>query len=208
MALLIFLSNTIIISLTGVMAPGAVTTATIAQGMKNKWAGFLISIGHGIIEIPLIFALMYGLDSIFKGQVFKIWLGFVGGGFLCWLAIGMIRESRHVHIQRPRTVNTGSIATGFMLSITNPYFLFWWATVGLKLADEAGKLGKTALVLFALVHWLCDLVWLTILSFASSKGTDILGLKNQVRILRGCGIAMFVFGVIFIFKSVKMIVFQ
>ena len=43
-----FLLKTIIISLSGVMAPGAVTAATIANGTRSRWAGTLISIGHGI----------------------------------------------------------------------------------------------------------------------------------------------------------------
>ena len=53
-----FLLSAIIISLSGVMAPGAVTAATIAQGTRSRWAGLLISVGHGIVEMPLIFLLM------------------------------------------------------------------------------------------------------------------------------------------------------
>ena len=50
MEIFTFLCKVILISLSGVMAPGAVTAATIAHGSKNPNAGFAISIGHGIID--------------------------------------------------------------------------------------------------------------------------------------------------------------
>ncbi|MHC5174033.1 MAG: LysE family transporter [Planctomycetota bacterium] len=70
-----FLLSAIIISLSGVMAPGAVTAATIAQGTRSRWAGLLISVGHGIVEMPLIFLLMLGLHFFFEMDPVKIAIG-------------------------------------------------------------------------------------------------------------------------------------
>ena len=42
----LFLFQAIIVSLSGVMAPGAMTAATIAQGTRNRWAGTLIFVTH------------------------------------------------------------------------------------------------------------------------------------------------------------------
>jgi len=53
-----------------------------------------------------------------------------------------------------------------------PYFLLWWATVGLTLTNHAMEWGVLALGLFALVHWMCDLGWLEVLSFAGFKGSE------------------------------------
>ena len=92
MALLLFLLKTVGISLSGVMAPGAVTAATIAQGTRNRWAGVLISVGHGVVEMPLIFLIMLGLGTLFQADWFKIAVGILGGGFLIWMGVGMLRE--------------------------------------------------------------------------------------------------------------------
>ena len=207
MVLFGFLVNVVFISLSGVMAPGAVTAATIAQGTRNRWAGTLISLGHGIVEIPLIFLLMLGLGLIFKMDPVKIVIGILGGGFLLWMGIGMLRYPPANAKTSKEAFNKGSVMTGIVLSATNPYFLFWWATVGLNLAIGAKELGLTALVLFAVVHWLCDLVWLSFLSFAAfitHKGSGLFGDKLQQGILLFCGIALLMFGCKFIYDALKL----
>lgn len=203
-----FLLKTIVISLSGVMAPGAVTAATIAQGTRNRWAGVLISLGHGVVEIPLIFLLMFGLGLIFKVIAVKIAIGLAGGGFLLWMAYGMMKQIRQPQPDETGSFKSGSIVTGVILSATNPYFLFWWATVGLNLAIGAKELGIWALVLFAIVHWSCDLVWLGLLSltaFYTNKGAGLFAEKAQKGILIFCAGALLIFGLLFIIDAVKLL---
>ena len=199
-----FLISTVAISLSGVMAPGAITAATIAQGTRNKWAGGLISLGHGVVEMPLIFLLMAGLGLVFKMEPVKIGIGIAGGLFLLYLGGGMIQQLFKPQATVETTFNQNSVWTGILLSATNPYFLLWWATVGLNLALGAKELGIMALVLFAIIHWLCDLVWLMILStaaFYSHKGAGLLSNKLQQGILLFCGACLLVFGQIFLTKA-------
>jgi threonine/homoserine/homoserine lactone efflux protein len=202
-ALLKFLISAVVISLSGVMAPGAVTAATIAQGTRSKHAGALIAIGHGIIEIPLIFFIMLGLGTILKAHGVKITIGLSGGAFLVWMGGQMLRQIRKADFAPEKTYTTGSIATGFILSISNPYFLLWWASVGLNLAMKARTFGIGAFALFAFIHWLCDLIWLEILSSASFKGTTLLGLKAQRIVLAICGAALIFFGAMFGYDAIS-----
>ena len=201
--LLPFLLQVVVISLSGVMAPGAVTAAAIAHGTKRRWAGAWLAVGHGIVEIPLIALLMLGLYLVFENPVVKTAIGLVGGAFLLWMAIGMLREIRRPDFEPAKTVTAGPVATGMLLSATNPYFLFWWATVGLNLALGARALGPAALVLFAVVHWLCDLAWLTILTLAAYHGTNLLSPRNQRWILALCGLALGGFGLWFLFDALN-----
>ena len=53
-ALLLFLFQVVLISMSGVMQPGPVTAATVSIGAENKYAGLLIAVGHGIVEFPLM----------------------------------------------------------------------------------------------------------------------------------------------------------
>lgn len=200
--LLSFLIQTVVISLSGVMAPGPVTTATLAQGSRNRWAGTLIAFGHGILEIPLIFLLMLGLSVFFERPLTRTLIGAVGGLFLLWMSVGMLREIRKPDLTPKSGSPQGPLMTGFVLSATNPYFLFWWATVGLNLAMRAKELGGTALVLFAAVHWLCDWVWLTILSFSVFYGAGLLNQRNQKWILGFCALALGWFGLRFLLDAV------
>ena len=76
-----FLLYTVSYSLTGVMAPGAITAATLAQGGRNRWAGTWIAVGHGILEIPLIFVLLFGVGVWLQAPAAKIAIGLAGGAF-------------------------------------------------------------------------------------------------------------------------------
>ena len=206
MTVLLFLLKAIGISLSGVMAPGAVTAAVFAQGTRNRWAGLLMSIGHSIVEIPLIFFIMLGLGVLFQADWFKIVVGGLGGGFLVWMGIGMLRDMGNDDTAPTKVVKSGPLATGVILSISNPYFLLWWATVGLNLTMEARGLGWIAFLLFALVHSLCDLVWLNALSLAAFHGTTVLGPRNQRIILQICGVALIAFGIHFAYRAVGLLV--
>jgi threonine/homoserine/homoserine lactone efflux protein len=200
-----FLLQTVIISLTGVMAPGAVTAATLAHGSRQRWAGVWIAVGYGIVEIPLIFLLILGLGTVLKTDTAKITIGVIGGAFLVYLGIMTLREPVSAGQDTKKNRTGGPILTGFVLSATNPYFLFWWATVGLNLALQARDLGAWALVIFAAVHWSCDLIWLMILSLTAFHGTNFLSLKVQKWILAFCGAAMAAFGLKFLYDAIKLL---
>lgn len=189
------------ISLSGVLAPGPVTAAAIAMGSRNRFAGPLMAIGHGIIEFPLMILIILGMDKILKSTPTKITIGLAGGAFLLFMAIGMLKSSRRKEQLNAKPTRTGPLTAGILLSVGNPYFLIWWATVGLALAMTAKGLGIWAFALFAIVHWLCDLVWLTTLSWASFKGSILLGPRNQRIVLLICGLALLAFGLFFIYSA-------
>jgi len=180
------------------MAPGPVTAAAIAMGSRNRFAGALIAVGHGIIEFPLMILIVLGMDNILKSTNTQIVIGLAGGLFLLIMAIQMLSSLRQAENQSALITRSGPVVAGIVLSGGNPYFLLWWATVGLALATTATSLGIWAFALFAMVHWLCDLVWLSALSWASFKGSSLLGDLVQRAVLIICSVALFVFGVFFI----------
>ena len=201
-----FLLYTIGYSLTGVMAPGAITAATIAQGGRNRWAGAWIAVGHGILEIPLIFLLLFGLGAILQSYIARIGIGLAGGLFLLWLAVQMFRDIARPSFNLKNAPSAaGPLTTGFVLSATNPYFLLWWATGGLMLAQQAQGFGATALVLFAIVHWSLDLIWLTILSLGAFHGANLLNPRSQKILMGFCAAAALFFGAVFIVRAGRLL---
>jgi len=206
MTLILFLTQAFIISLSGVMQPGPLSATAIAHGAKNRYAGIMIAIGHGIVELPLMILIILGMDTIFKRPPVKITIGFFGGVILMIMAWQMVKELKKSSHNQAHPLNKKPLLAGILLSAANPYFLLWWATIGLKLAIDAKNFSLWAFALFALVHWLCDAVWLLILSFASYKGADVLGPKGFERILFVCVILMGFFGFKFLFDSVQSLV--
>ena len=197
----VFLIQVVVISLSGVMAPGPVTTAAIALGARSRYAGPLIAVGHGIVEFPLMVLIVLGMDRLFKSTATQITIGLAGGAFLLIMAVQMLRSLKDAENQKAKATKSGPVVTGIILSAGNPYFLLWWATVGLTLATTATQLGIWAFALFAVVHWLCDFIWLGALSWASFKGSVLLGPRSQQIVLLICSLALFIFGLFFIYNS-------
>ncbi len=202
--LLLFLGKATMISLSGVMAPGAMTAATLAAGTKHRHAGHALALGHGVVELPLVIAIVFGLGAVIELTGVKIGIGLAGGAFLLLLAWFLIRDARKVAAtdeEASATSVRSPFITGIVLSASNPLFLLWWATIGLALTIEAKKLGMIAFVLFTIIHWLLDLIWLEILSQATWRGTQVFSYRAQQIVLGVCGVALAGFGVKFLIDA-------
>ncbi len=206
MHLLLFLGQVIGISLSGVMAPGPVTATTIVMGSRNRWAGALIAVGHGIVEFPLIVLIVIGLSTILKFPAVQIVIGLAGGIFLIVMAVQVLRGLGSLGQEQDRNVKGTPIMAGIVLTVGNPYFLLWWATIGLGLATRASELGIWAFVVFAVIHWLCDFIWLGALSWASFKGSELFGRRTLQVVLLICSAVLVAFGVIFLYNAGSMLV--
>ena len=205
-ALVFFLAKAVVISLSGVMAPGPMTAAALATGTRSRHAGAGIAVGHGVVEFPLMLLIMSGLSTPLASQGVRVGIGLAGGVFLVFMGVQMLRNLRANKDPATQYAGRGPFWTGIILSGGNPYFLFWWATVGLALASQAAELGVLAFGLFAIAHWLCDLVWLEALSLASFKGSKLLGDRNRRIVLALCALALLFFAVMFIHDAARQLI--
>lgn len=205
MQLVLFLVQVFIISCSGAMQPGPVTATAIKMGAHNRWAGTLMAIGHGVIEFPLMVIIIYGIGEYFKIEKVQIAIGLAGGAFLLVMAAQSFISLKSNLNTESKALQSKPVLAGIILSASNPYFLFWWATVGLALATKAAGWGIWAFVLFALTHWFVDLIWLQLLSFASFKGSILLGKHGLKIVLALCAAALLFFGLYFIISALKML---
>jgi threonine/homoserine/homoserine lactone efflux protein len=141
---------------------------------------------------------------VFQKTSTQIIIGAAGGTVLLYMAYSMFRTASRISNPQPIIRKAKPVLAGIVLTVSNPYFLIWWATIGLALAKNAKELGVYAFALFAVVHWLVDLIWVTALSLASFHGTTLLGPKVQKIILKICAAAMLFFGLFFIYNAIGM----
>ncbi|MCX5637517.1 MAG: LysE family transporter, partial [Planctomycetota bacterium] len=149
MELVWFLVRVVVVSLSGVMMPGPVTAAAIVMGARNRYAGALMAVGHGIVEFPLIVLIAVGMKGILESNSVKIVIGLAGGAFLVITAVQMLSNLKSANKPQVTISKSAPLLAGVILSGGNPYFFLWWATVGLALATTATGLGVWAFVLFA-----------------------------------------------------------
>jgi threonine/homoserine/homoserine lactone efflux protein len=196
-----FLVSAVAISLSGVMAPGPITAATLAAGARSRHAGVFIALGHAVIEMPLILLLAAGVGAFLKSPAVKADIGLVGGAVLVLMGAQLLFSLRKSKTDAEATVQRRPFMTGVVLTGANPYFLFWWATVGLTLATQATEYGAAALIAFGVVHWLCDLVWLEVLSLAGFHGSQAFGARSQKVISVICAVVLLGFGLKFLYDA-------
>jgi threonine/homoserine/homoserine lactone efflux protein len=197
-----FLLQSMLISLTGVMAPGPITAITVGKGNESPHAGALISLGHGIIEFPLMVAIFYGFGYLVELNYVKASIALSGGLFLAIMAIGMIRAIRNAHLESGKYISS-SVLAGVLLSVGNPYFLIWWITIGAAMVMRSVKFGIFGFIAFAIAHWICDFVWYYFLSALSFKGGQFFGKVFQKVVFGVCGAFLFFLSGKFIIDGVK-----
>ncbi len=189
--LLTFLVTVVLVSLSGVMAPGPLFAATLAEGRKNPLSGFIVSTGHAVVEIPLILILYsFGLSLNYIERRF---LAVVGGMVMLYLAYLELKSEESQY-------KGGSLFAGAVMTALNPYFIMWWLTVGLTLITKSIEFGILGLVLFIIVHEMCDYVWLGSVSIFSGKIAEY-G-KKLTNVLKAISFSMLLFfGIVFIYSG-------
>jgi len=194
----VFFASTVIISLSGVMTPGPVFAAAVAKGYKDERAGIKIALGHGLVEFPLMALILVSLGYIFENDMVKLGIGLIGGTLLLFLGASMIMSRKSVADEDHELIPYNSIVAGALTTASNPYFLLWWATVGAVLVLNAQYFGPIVVVIFAVVHWSCDLAWYTFTSVLVFRTKHLWTPRVQEVIFGTCGAIMMVFGVYFL----------
>jgi threonine/homoserine/homoserine lactone efflux protein len=204
-----------LISASGALAPGPLFFSTIAIGMKEgSTAGFKVSVGHTMVELPLVILLAFGLGKVLSLAYVKALLGIVGGIVIIFLgalefrnSIKNLRENIKAHFKSMnqknlKHINLNSFLIGLSLSLFNPFFLLWWATIGLVLIAEAFEfMAFYGILIMYVFHVWIDYAWLIFIALIAYKSEKILSSKAYYIILASLGFLLILLGISFILKS-------
>jgi len=207
LALIDFVLTVIIVTSSGVLAPGPLFFGTIFQGSRyGARAGLASSIGHTIIEFPLVLLLALGLITVATQPFAQQFIGLIGGSVLILFGLLQIRNAvtlRHVeqHDYQGR-FSRSSLALGLIFTGLNPFFIVWWLTVGGKIILDAVIFASLigVLIMYAAHIWM-DYVWLTTIAHLARKGRNLLGSRTYRFILVAFGLALLYFGGTFVLAA-------
>ncbi|PKN83153.1 MAG: lysine transporter LysE, partial [Deltaproteobacteria bacterium HGW-Deltaproteobacteria-1] len=162
----IFVSS-FIIALSGALMPGPLLTATISEtSQRGFFAGPLMIAGHAVLELALVIALLAGLAPFFQLPVVFVAVALSGAAILLWMAFGMFRglptltlswEGKQKQLKHP-------MISGILMSVSNPYWIIWWATIGLGYILYSWQFGVWGIAFFFAGHILADLIWYSFIS--------------------------------------------
>jgi len=203
--LLPVLLSVAVISLSGVMMPGPIFAITVAKSYRSPWAGPLISIGHAVIEVPIILLIYFGFARFFENSTVQLVLSLAGGVMIIWLGISMFRARADV-VHQGKDLSYNTVTAGIILTAVNPFFLLWWATVGSMLIMKVVDYGAVGLAAFTAVHWLCDLAWMSFVSVLIYKTQALWGKRFQEGLFIACSLLLVGFGGWFIVSGIQQVV--
>lgn len=173
----------------------------LAKSYKSPFAGILLSLGHAVVEVPLIILIYFGFARFFENQVVQIVLSLVGGAMILFMGIDMFRSRSKITMEKQDT-RYGAFTSGIIMSVMNPFFLLWWATVGSMLIMKVIPFGIGALAGFIAVHWLVDLIWLSFVSVLVYKTHNLWSSKVQLWVFVLNSLFLAGFGGYFIYSGI------
>ncbi len=187
------------------MVPGPMFAVTLAKSYKSPLAGPQISLGHAVIEVPLILLIYFGFAQFFQNNVVQLVLSILGGGMIIWLGISMFRARAKV-VHGGKDLPYSAFTAGILTSALNPFFLVWWATIGSLLIMRFLDFGATGLIVFIVVHWLVDLLWLSFISVLVYRTRSLWGRKFQEGLFIACSLLLVGFGGWFVVSGLQSVV--
>jgi threonine/homoserine/homoserine lactone efflux protein len=209
-AVAVFLSS-FLVGLSGAMSPGPLLTTTVGESVRRGvWAGPLLMVGHAILEALLLCALLFGAVSFWEqtGDAGKAAVSFVGAAALLWLATSILFSLPQLNL----TAELGKsgqgkgrlILSGALVSMSNPYWIIWWFTIGVgAMLLAQSKCGWTGIFAFYFGHIASDFFWYTLVSTAVGKGRRFLTDRMFRLVLGSCAICLGLFACFFVFEGLK-----
>ncbi len=203
-----------VISLSGVLMPGPVSAMAVSEGThRGAAAGPLLTAGHGAAEALMVGALAVGLSQFLQQTVVVGTIGVLGGVVLLWMGWGIVRTARagalEVAPQTGASTPSGSslVRTGFLVTVSNPYWLLWWATVGAAYFVAFSQFGLLVLVVVFLIgHVALDLGWTTFLALVVGAGRGRVPVRAYRIVLGVCGAFLMAMSGYFIYSGIGYLV--
>ena len=211
-----------LVGLSGAMMPGPVLTMTIGetvaclkgggsagadpQLVRGALVGPLVVLGHGILEIVLVVAVVLGFGTLLARTQVVGSIGILGGVVLVWMAWGMFRSVRGLSLYATAPHGHGGrhpVLAGILTTLSNPYWAVWWATIGLGYIAMSLKLGAVGLVAFYGGHILSDLVWYGAISLSLVFGHRLLTDRVYRGLVTACAGFLVVFGLYFGYAGLR-----
>lgn len=223
MELLAIFTTAFVVGFSGAMMPGPLLTVTIGESARRGFsAGPLLVLGHAVLELVLILALVGGLSIYLTRTAVTHTIAIFGGAFLIYMGYGMARDARAGRValdleeaggsdgtfasKEPPAEGAGKgrsrmhpVAAGVLTSVSNPYWTLWWATIGLGYITMSLKSGFSGLASFFTGHILADLTWYSLIAAAVAGGRKFMSERAYRGILILCGVFLVALGGYFLY---------
>lgn len=201
-----------LVGLSGAMSPGSYLTVTIARTMRRgPFSAALMLVGHALLEALLLVGFAFGLEKVLRLGPVMVALAIVGGAVLLWMGYlllsGAARGTLAIDLEHAEgsAISAGhlsAVSQGALVSLSNPYWTLWWATIGVKLAADGLAIGPLGVLAFFIGHELADISWYGFVIGVVHKGSGMITPRAYSIIMGVLGAVLLYMGLRFIGQGV------
>ncbi len=198
-----------ITALSGALQPGPLLAYTITETLRSPRRGWLtgarVVAGHAVLEFVLVVGILLGLSALLTHPVTKLAMGLLGTAVLVLLAVLTILDVFLKDVSLPsgneagNATRRGPLANpylgGAFISMINPFWWIWWATLGFFFMQQYGVslLYPLLFLAFFAGHEAGDLAWYMFVSVMAHTGRRWLGKRvyQGILIVIAAGLVVF-----------------
>jgi threonine/homoserine/homoserine lactone efflux protein len=175
--------------------------------LRAALAGPLVVLGHATVEILLVVGVTLGLGTLLAAEPVRGAIGLLGGAVLLWMGWGMLAS---VHALRLDAAGSGprrlhpSLA-GVLTTVSNPYWIIWWAGVGLTYIAMSMQFGLVGLGFFYAGHILSDLAWYSTVSVTMALGRRLFTDQTYRGLVTACAVFLVGMGAYFGYDGIRLL---
>ncbi len=193
-----------VVAFSGAASPGPLLAVAIVEGNRRGFlAGPFLIVGHGILELLMLFLLILGLDKLLAKPFVENVISLVGGAFLLYMGVNISRSSFGEKSMDEGEGGGNTLFLGVLVSLSNPYWTIWWITVGVAILSKSLPFGLLGVTLFFTGHILADFLWYSGVTLAVSQGKNFLSPRFYQFLMFFCGLLLLIMSLYFIYSGLK-----
>ena len=195
------------IAFTGAATPGPMLALVIGQVLaQGVMAAVFILLGHALLEAVFVLGFARGMGRFLTHRKARGLLSLVGGGVLLWMGLDIVKHAGGASLataQAAAMPYLTLIVAGAGVSLSNPYFTGWWATVGTGQVAAFGLRSLKDYMAFFVGHEMGDVVWYMFVAAVLALGRGWLTDPMYQRLLWVCGAAIVILGLLFLGMGIR-----
>jgi len=194
----------------GAVMPGPLLGVVVRETMRVGWsAGPIMMIGHGVLELVAVVLLVTGLIRFARSRQVRGAIGLLGGGVLLLLGYQTLLMPGDAEALRAAAAGQSGggwgwlIALGALMSMANPYWWLWWASIGVAHTGWAVQRGRAGGGTYFVGHILSDFIWYSAVSIGLGTGRALFSAGALRGMYVVCGVFLVGLGALFLGAGVR-----
>ncbi|MBI3978688.1 MAG: LysE family transporter [Chloroflexi bacterium] len=197
----LILGTSFVVGLSGAMMPGPLLAVTAGETLRHgaRVAVWMV-LGHALMDLAAVLGLVGGLAGLATLPGMRGGVGLVGGAFLIWFGWLTVRAGWRgdLQVEVTPTARRLPVVVGAVVSLLNPGWLIWWATIGASYVVWAMALGRLGVVSFYGAHILADFAWYGTVAVLLVTGRRFFSGPVHRSLVLACGAFLLILGAMFL----------